>query len=123
MKNFKKEIITLIFILVLVSGLDFITSKIMKNIVKEINFEVSNVEKNNNDENMKKLKDKWQERENKLSFFIEHDELEKVTIELTSLESNIENNVEEEIKENINKIKFLLNHIEEKEKFKMKNIF
>ena len=67
--------------------------------------------------------DDWREIYNKLAYFIEHDELEKVETELTSLESYIKT---EEYKHGVPELEkgiFILNHIKEKFKLDIKNIF
>ena len=70
---------------------------------------------------MKKFKDNWYEKQDKLSMFIEHDELEKVTRSLVVLEENSKNEEYETSLENIAEFKFWLYHFEEKEKMKLKN--
>ena len=65
----------------------------------------------------------WREKYEKLAFFIEHDELEKVETELTELTAYIKI---EEYEEAINPLEtsiFILNHIKEKFRLNMKNIF
>lgn len=69
------------------------------------------------------LKDNWDKRNNKLAYYLEHNELEKVENNITSLISFIE---EEEYSEAINEIDkcaFILKHIKEKYELKVKNIF
>ncbi len=127
MKMLKKEIITIIIILIIVIGINFITDKIMsktvyeiKDIITKIGEELNNKEVDEN--NVKKLNDMWNEKEIMLSYFAEHDELEKITKEIKSLNVNLEGD-EEEAKVEIEQIKFLLNHIQEKNKLKLKNVF
>ena len=127
MKRFKREIITLIVIIVFIVAIDLITDKIMKNVVDDMVNLIEDIERkigeNLEDVKIDDLKKVWHEKEVMLAYFIEHDELEKVTVEVTELKSNMENDMKEEAKGNIDKIKFLLKHIEEKEKLKLKNIF
>ncbi len=127
MKRFKREIITLIVIIVFIVAIDLITDKIMKNVVDDMVNLIEDIERkigeNLEDVKIDDLKKVWHEKEVMLAYFSEHDELEKVTVEVTELKSNMENDTKEEAKGNIDKIKFLLKHIEEKEKLKLKNIF
>ncbi len=127
MKRFKREIITLIVIIVFIVAIDLITDKIMKNVVDDMVNLIEDIERkigeNLEDVKIDDLKKVWHEKEVMLAYFSEHDELEKVTVEVTELKSNMENDMKEEAKGNIDKIKFLLKHIEEKEKLKLKNIF
>lgn len=81
------------------------------------------VEKENIEQEMKEVMSKWKEKYGKLAFFIEHDELEKVETELTSLKANIEIEQYEEGIPDLEKSIFILNHIKEKFKFNIKNIF
>ena len=82
------------------------------------------------DVNYKEAKDKadvvyssWQERYNKLAYFIEHNELEKVETALTQARSNIETEEQSEAVAQIDTTMFLLSHIEHKLSFKLENIF
>ena len=81
------------------------------------------VEKEKIEQEMEEVMSKWKEKYEKLAFFIEHDELEKVETELTSLKANIEVEQYEEGIPDLEKSIFILNHIKEKFKFNIKNIF
>lgn len=65
----------------------------------------------------------WKEKYKKLAYYIEHDELEKVETELTSLEAHIDIEEYEDGVPELEKSIFILNHIKEKFKFDIKNIF
>ena len=65
----------------------------------------------------------WKDRYEKLAFFIEHDELEKVETELTSLKAQISVDKKEDSIEPLERSIFILNHIKEKFRLNMKNIF
>lgn len=127
--RFLKETITIILIVIFVFAVNIITENITKSAISEINNEINVIEgdiNNNEDninENVGKLKDKWNQKEYTLSFFVEHSELEKVSSNMVLIETNIENGKIEESLEKIAEIKFLLNHIEEKNKFKLNNVF
>lgn len=64
----------------------------------------------------------WEKSENLLSFFIEHDELEKVMTEYTSLKTYCKLEQEEAF-EALDKMAFIIKHIEEKDDLRLKNIF
>lgn len=81
------------------------------------------VEKEVVDKKMEEIMEIWKEKFNKLAYYIEHDELEKVETELTSLKANIEVEEYEEGVSELEKSIFILNHIKEKFKFDIKNIF
>ena len=71
-------------------------------------------------ENMKSI---WDNRSQKLAYYIEHDELEKVDTYLTALKSNIETKEYEQAVENLDICEYILDHIDDKEAFLLKNIF
>ena len=54
---------------------------------------------------------------------MEHNELEKVSNDVVIIESNFESDETEKTLENIAELKFMLEHIQEKNKLKLKNIF
>lgn len=70
-----------------------------------------------------KIHDEWNDRHNKLAYYIEHDELEKVETDLTALKSYIETEEYEEAISELDKGVFVLKHIEEKNEFNLQNIF
>ena len=67
--------------------------------------------------------DEWNKRHDKLAYYIEHDELEKVETDLTSLKSFIEVQEYKEAVSELDKTIYILKHIEEKYAFNLKNIF
>ncbi len=138
--RFKKEVILIIIIIIGIIILEVVTNYMSDKAVKEVTIEVDEIydkiskaielEENNelSEEykedmkiKMKKFKDNWYEKQDKLSMFFEHDELEKVTRSLVVLEENSKNEEYETSLENIAEFKFWLYHFEEKEKMKLKN--
>lgn len=71
----------------------------------------------------KNIYEKWEKLENKMNYYLEHDELEKVGRQITILQSQIKSENILDIKQNLSEIKFLLKHIEEKPKITVDNIF
>lgn len=71
---------------------------------------------------IEEIDEDWQKHDNFLSFFIEHDELEKVMTEYTSLKTYFELEQEEAF-EALDKMAFIIKHIEEKDDIRLKNIF
>lgn len=82
-----------------------------------------NIDKNKIEDEMKNIMSAWANYFNKLAYFIEHDELEKAETELTTLKANIEIQEYEEGVLDIDKTIFILNHIKEKFRIEIKNIF
>ena len=138
----KKEYILIVLIIVSVLFLEGITNYIFKEsnnkISKQINTIIDDLEqlhdlKDNNIENkelennlsdkIKKLKSDWNSEENKLSMFAEHNEIEKVTACLVILEENIKNEQYDDALANGKEFVYRLNHVQEKDDLKIKNIF
>ena len=65
----------------------------------------------------------WKNKQDKLAYFIEHNELEKIDTNLVLLKSYIETEEHNETIREINELAFLVKHIEEKYAFNLKNIF
>ena len=65
----------------------------------------------------------WKEKQNKLAYFIEHDELEKIEQGLTEIQSNIEMEEYQEAVVKSDSTIFILGHIEDKLAVKLENIF
>ena len=85
--------------------------------------ELSSETEKNLEEKVSNLKNEWNNKQNKLAMFVEHDELEKVTISIVLLEENIKNLEFVNAQENEAEVKYWLNHFKEKEKLNLKNIF
>ncbi len=125
-----KEIIICIVILLMIFMGNYITQKYTTESVTNLNTELKKledkVETNENDiitNQMNELKDNWDERYKKLSYFIEHDELEKVETNLTAMNGYIEANNLEEVRSKIQETEFILKHIEKKYAVIIENVF
>ena len=66
---------------------------------------------------------KWDDKYEVLTFYIDHNELEKVKTELVSLKANIDSQDYDQVCVDINRAKFLLEHIMQKISLQIKNIF
>ena len=66
---------------------------------------------------------KWDERYEILTYYIEHDELEKVETELTGLRAYIDKEEFSEAVAEVDKSIYILEHIKDKNALKLKNIF
>lgn len=74
-------------------------------------------------EKIKYIHEEWDMKYEKLAYYIEHDELEKVETELTGVRGYIEKEEYSEAVPEIDKSMFILEHIKEKTAFNLKNIF
>ena len=128
MKMFE-QITIVIIIVILIIFLEVITSKntnySINKMLEEINTISDLLEKDINKakEKSKNIFKEWEKLENKMNYYLEHDELEKVGRQIAILESQINSENILDIKQNISEIKFLLRHIEEKPKITIDNIF
>ena len=67
--------------------------------------------------------EKWSLRHEKLAYYIEHDELEKVKTELTELKGYIEKEEYSNALPDLDKSVYILEHIKDKTAINLKNIF
>lgn len=114
----------------LINGLGEIEKKInlvnlkleeVKNLYDNDNLEASNEEELKG--KIESLKAEWFNAQNKLAFFVEHDELEKVSECLVVLEENFKNKEYTNALEAGKEFIYWLNHFREKDALKLKNIF
>lgn len=128
--RFMREFIIIVIILIIVFTIDHITGKNLSDSVawmRDGMISIENKLKENNENEAQneffELKEKWDEECEKLSLYVEHNELEKVGNDIVIIESNFRQNESDELFENIADLKYMLSHIEEKNQLKLKNIF
>lgn len=127
-----KEIVISIIVIIVVVTLDFSLQKYTKETIGEFSLELSNLERDIRDETLSsteikkktnQLYDKWLEHHEKLVYYIEHDELEKVESNFTAGKSFIESEKYSDAMSELEKTSFVLKHIEDKYAFNLENIF
>lgn len=127
-----KEIIIIVLIVILILVGNVITQNytkdtvnIMQENLNEIKEELDKKEAeiNNIEEKIDKAMQEWKTKNNKLAYYLEHDELEKIESELTALNANILTEEYEQGRENLDRCYFLLEHIKDKETISLSNIF
>lgn len=127
-----KETIISIVILIFIFGLNYITEtntdktvNIMNENLKLVREELVKEEVNKEQikEDTFKVYDKWEELDDTMAYYIEHDELEKVKTAITSIKSYVEMEEYSQSIEAIDKCIYILEHIREREMFKLDNIF
>lgn len=128
--RFLREYIVIIVILIIVFLTEYITNKNLDDSIKWMSDGIASVENKIVEDNteeakneFKDLKNKWKEESDKLALFVEHNELEKISNDIVIIESNLESDETDKILENIDELQFMLEHIQEKNKLKLKNIF
>ena len=128
---FKEIIICAIIIVAIFTG-NFLTQDYTKEAVSDMTESLENLKekltkKNFTDEEIKQdaknLNDKWKTKYEKLAYFIEHNELEKIETELIIAKSNIETMEYDYSINAIDKSIFILSHVEDKYAFNLENIF
>lgn len=72
---------------------------------------------------IKKIDQQWEEMYNKMAYYIEHDELEKVETNLIALKSYCQSEEYTDAISELDKSVFVLHHIENKNSFNWQNIF
>ena len=123
---YKEIVICIIIIFLIVLG-NIVTQKYTENSIKELGDSLNKIKEASDSslakEEINNSQKIWNERYKTLSYYIEHDELEKVTEAIIKSKSNIDTGDEGQAIENIDNCIFLLDHIKEKEKFNLRNIF
>ena len=133
----KKEIIVCIIIVIAIIVGNIVTQNytvksigILSEELEELKKYVIEAEENGEEEVNENIKNKkeemkkeWENRYDKLAYFIEHDELEKVKTDLTALNSFIETTEYAEAISELDKCVFVLKHIEDKYAFNLQNVF
>ena len=129
-----KELIISIIIVVLIFVGNSVTENYTKESIDETKQSLSilrdEIIKNEDEINLNIAKEKideiheqWDSRYEKLAYYIEHDELEKVKTELTGLRGYIEKEEYSEAVPELDKSVYILEHIKDKTALNLKNIF
>lgn len=125
-----KKIIIIIVAITIVVSLDIVTNNYTKNTVNVMSQKLSILREYIFEENKEKsdsqipdIENEWNERYKILAFYLEHDELEKVNTELTSLKTFLNMEEYSECMNSLDKCVFILEHIQEKEETSLKSIF
>ncbi len=127
-----KELVIIIIIIVLVIAGNIITQnninksvEVMSQELNTLRDEISNenISKQEAQNHISKINDTWEEKSETLAYYIEHDELEKVTTELTKLKADVEIENYDFAIENLDNCIFILEHIKDKSSLKIVNIF
>ena len=127
-----KELVMIIIIIVLVIAGNIITQNNTNKTVDIMNEELNafrnkisseNVNKQEAQNHISKINDTWDEKSETLAYYIEHDELEKVTTEIKKLKADVETENYNFAIENLDNCVFILEHIKDKSALKIVNIF
>ncbi len=131
----KKELIICILIIALIIITNVVTQNYTKECVALMNQKLDilkeeSLNENINDENkknisdtIKDIEDNWNSFQEKLAYYIEHDELEKVETQIWEMKGFCEIGKYDEVVPELDKCVFILEHIQDKTKLNVKNIF
>ncbi len=130
-KIMNKEIIVCIFVVLLIIITNIITQNYTKEAVETMDKKLETLgesiqdgeQKEEINEKMSDVMNTWHSKYLKLTYYIEHDEIEKVETELTELKADIDEEDYENALPPLKKSIFILNHIKEKFKLNLKNVF
>ena len=126
-----KELVICTIVLAIIFGLNYITQKNTDNTVDIMYKNLEIVRKDILEENPNKelatkhsneAYDKWEDVDDIMAYYIEHDELEKVKTALTTMKSFVETEEYVQAVEAIDRCNYILDHIHEKEMFTLDNI-
>ena len=125
-----KETIICVIIVVLIVSLDIFTqgytqraTSEITQIFKELKEEMLIENKEQIDNKVKSLDEKWGQKHDALAYYIEHDELEKVDTAIVSLKSYVETKDYSSAVAELDEGKFVLGHIQKKNAFNLENVF
>ena len=125
-----KETTICICIIILIILLDILTQNYTKTSTIEITECLSELKKEIEDKSLENAKEKlgeldkkWDEKHDKLAYYIEHDELEKVDTAIVDAKSFVETEDYPSAVAEIDKAKFVMEHIKRKYAFNLQNIF
>ena len=125
---YRDAVIIVLIILLIIIG-DILTHKFTTKTVAEISREIfllTESVKNNKDDIQQKLNNiekAWEKYSEKLAYYIEHNELEKVDTEIVKAKTDIEVQKYEIAIENLERCTFILEHIKDKNSLKIVNVF
>ena len=125
-----KEVVICIIIVVAIISLDIFTQKYTQKTTSEITQifsdlkgDMLNEDRDKIGEKVRVLDEKWGKKHDRLAYYIEHDELEKVDTAIVSLKSYVETDDYSSAIAELDEGKFILEHIQKKYAFNLENIF
>ena len=127
-----KELIICIVIIMMIFGLNYVTQsntdftvQTMKTKLEEVKQELLQPDPDYPKalQMAQKAYDTWEDLDDRLAFYVEHNELEKVKTAVTSMVSFIQTEDDSQSVESIDRCIYILEHIDEREKVSWDNIF
>ena len=126
----KEAIICIVLIMIIIIG-NIITQNYAEKTINTLTEELEKIridildekKEKDIDKNMEEIIEKWDKKHEKLAYFIEHNELERIEINLIGMKSYIRDMEKTEAVSKIEETKFLLENLEKKYKIHLENIF
>ena len=125
-----KEVVICIVVIILIVSLDIFTQKYTRSttsditqIFADLKSDMLKEDRDKFNEKVKILDEKWGQKHDRLAYYIEHDELEKVDTAIVSLKSYVETDDYSSAIAELDEGKFILEHIQKKYAFNLENIF
>lgn len=125
-----KEAVICVIIIVVIFSLDVFTQNYTEKSIDKMTEMLENLKseilKNNTEKVQKDLSninENWKNMHDKLAYYIEHDELEKVDTAIVNMRSYIETEDISSAVAELEEGKFVLEHIGKKSEFNLQNIF
>ena len=133
----QKEILIVVIIVVAIITLNYITTSYTRNGFEQVNSKLDAIKNIGNEllieekeenitlisERIKDLEDEWKIINKKTSFYLEHDELEKVNSSMVKFKSFFELGEYSEAIPELENCKYILRHIKDKESLNPINLF
>lgn len=122
-----REVIIVLVIVISIIVIDCIIQDYTKESVEHTSKLLSELKQDMKDgeykNGLEKIYKEWDKDRDKLAFFIEHDELEKVETNLTNIKSSLKTEQQDIAVLYIDEAIFILEHIKDKNSFNLENIF
>lgn len=127
----KEAIITIIIIILIFTG-EWITQNYTKKTLgktqdqlRELKEDILNTKNNNSYliEKTNKIYEDWEKENEILSYYLEHNELEKVNTQIILIKGYLESDTPQDSIPDLEEGIYILDHIKQKEAFNLKNIF
>ena len=124
----KEEIITIIIIIFII-GAEIITQKYTNNSLDELDAKLKNLKEmtlskqySNGElkQTMEEIGENWKKKDDILSYYLEHEELEKIYTQIKKIKAHFETDLEEEVVPEIEEGIYLLDHLKDKQKLNLK---
>ena len=127
-----KEIVVCIIVVILIVSMDLISNNYTKKVFSDLNESLGilrnqmmeeNKDKNKINDEIKKVEQQWNEHLKIISCYIEHNELEKVARQITVIRGNADMEEYSQAVPQLDECVHIINHIVDKEKLLIRNLF